>query len=227
MSDIMFFYLLFPWLYKNIIMSSKKQLAMWCTFVTTILAIIIIAIPEKHITTVLYTFPPIRAINFALGIVVYRFYKSNFTESLIHKIKNKDKYLTAALETTTIAVITATFGLYSFFTPKIGCMVFYLIPVSTLIYISSVTDRGTGILTRSLHDKLLLRLGALSMEIFMIHMFVIRIFIILRNHHLFSENLIINIFSVLATTIIAAYITKKYYADKIYSIFKEKYLSHE
>lgn len=227
LSDIMFFYLLFPWLYRSIMLSGRKQLAIGCTLVGILLMTIVAATPEVYVNTILYTFPPVRSINFAIGILICRFYKSDFTQSVISRVNNNDRHLTIALELSAIAIIVTTFVLYRFCPPRIGCMVFFLLPVSALIYISAITDNSKGLLTRLLHNRQVQTLGTITMEIFMIHMLIIRIFIILRNNHIFTCGLTASVIILLVTTIAAAYTIKKFYADKIYSIYKNRIVYHE
>ena len=88
LSDVMFFYLLFPWLYSRLMHASVKRLAILIILVLFVFVAFVSAVPDGLVNTFIYVFPPVRCIDFSIGILLYRLYQSRQTRSLKHFLAN-------------------------------------------------------------------------------------------------------------------------------------------
>lgn len=107
----------------------------------------------------------LRSIDFSLGIIAYRFYK---TCPNVRKLPRLFPYVDVAL-------LLAVYALYQITCPQIRCSMLFW-PVMPLIVVRLTTaDASQGWATRLLQSKPMSWLGSVSFEIFIAHLLVIRI----------------------------------------------------
>lgn len=72
LSDLLFFYAIFPWLYKMVKRHSSRALlaSMLVAYV-----LLVLLLPEEWVPAILYVFPLTRLVDFVLGILLYEWYK--------------------------------------------------------------------------------------------------------------------------------------------------------
>ncbi len=222
LSDIIFFYCIFPWLHSKIAYSPFKRLAQYTLTIILLYAAFVLAVPDRLVNTLVYVFPPARCLDFAVGVLLYRLYREDFTQSLKLFFENKaKKHAVFLAETTIILIIVATFTAYGFLPVKIRCASMFWLPMSAVIYLSAVTDNARGPLARLLHCRTFLWFGGLSLNIFMSHLLVIYAGNIMSSHYTINLGYIITALTEICLTIFIAFVLKKYFTDKIYSALKK------
>ncbi len=222
LSDIMFFYFLFPWLYSRIVLAPLKRLLQTVIIVLLLYIAFVFVVPEGHINTLLYVFPPIRVLDFAIGILIYRLYKTDFTQSLKHFLEHKDNRIAVVLaEVAIMLIIVVTWAVYDSLPERISVVLLFWLPLSAVIYISAVTDNAGGPLARVFCASPFLWLGSLSLEIFMSHLFVIMAGRAFAAHYGIDLGYAATAVIEIVITILVAFLLKKYFADKIYVALKK------
>jgi peptidoglycan/LPS O-acetylase OafA/YrhL len=213
MSDLIIYYLMFKYLYRwN--MQSKKALPL-TIYVIYIAAYIVLTMTVEGDKSADYInlAPPSRIIDFSLGIMLYRFYRSEKGKKVYAFIANR---LTPWQEhLADIAIILISVGMYylSIYTnPNFRCAALYWLPSVVIIFYIIASDQGKGWLTLLFHQKALLWLGSISFEIFICHSLCFRVIqsVFIR---VFGENnpyWAMNFTLALALTILVSWMSKKY-----------------
>ena len=74
LCDTLFCYIVFAWLYKWLTSIRTSRLAIGMTVLAAVYACLALQVPDKMTNCTLYSNPQLRAIDFSLGIIAYRFY---------------------------------------------------------------------------------------------------------------------------------------------------------
>lgn len=139
LCPIMFFYLLFPFLYKLI----ERVRLIW--FVTALVLVYYMAaqlIPLNMIQNILYVSPIFRAFDFMLGIVTYKVFKLFLSKIDIDG--EKKHWLPYLFETIICAIIVATILIQPTIGPKWQTASYYWLPLILIILFVSVSERKVG-----------------------------------------------------------------------------------
>ncbi len=223
-SDVVFFYLIFKYLYRWLMRLS------WLTILLCIgaymAAYIVLGYQMKgdYSGGFIYFYPPFRLIDFCLGIICYKFYRMQTGQRLVTFIRTKLSVWQAFVADVLLVLILA--GMYWMSihcNPNFRCAALYWLPSAiTLIYIVAI-DKGKGWLTRLLHNKCLLWLGGISLEIFLCHLLCYRVVhsIFIRIYGEDIPYLYLQFFVALSITILMAWVTKQYIVVPVYERLKK------
>lgn len=160
LSDEMFFYLLFPFI---VMWFSKSRLKLYITFVSTafiILTLCPIFSGTKNEEWFFYVFPPIRLLDFTLGIIIYNLCKEINT-NYIKKQNNA-----TLIEISAIVIFFAFFATAYFIPQVYRHSLWYWIPVGLII---SVFYFQAGYISKILSNKRIVWLGEISFAFYMFH----------------------------------------------------------
>lgn len=175
-SDILFFYLIFKYLYRWIM--NKPWALVLSTTAIYILGYTAIAICVKgdYSAGFIYFYPPFRLIDFSLGILLYRFYLSDRGKEAIATLASSFSAIPSHLLDALILLLSVgAYYLSTITMPNIRCAILYWIPAMIVVYYMIASDQGKGWLTRLLHHRILLWLGSISMEIYLCHGLALRL----------------------------------------------------
>lgn len=210
-SDLIIYYLIFKYLFRWNMQSRKTfPLIIFVIYMAAYIALTM-TVKEDKSADYIYAAPPFRMIDFSLGILLYRFYRSEKGQKAYAFIATKLSSWQAHL--TDIAIILIPVGMYylSIYTnPNFRCAALYWLPSVVIIFYIIASDQGKGWLTLLFHQKALLWLGSISFEIFICHSLCLRIIqsVFIR---VFGENnpyWAMNF--TLALTILVSWMSKKY-----------------
>lgn len=170
-------------------------------------------IEEDKSADYIYAAPPFRMIDFCLGILLYRFYRSEKGQKAYAFIATKLSSWQAHIADVAIVLLSAGMYYLSIYTnPNFRCAALYWLPAVVSIFYFVASDQGKGWLTRLFHHKALLWLGSISFEIFICHSLCFRIVqsIFIRmfgiDNHYWEYKLII----ALTLTILTSWMAKKF-----------------
>lgn len=213
LSDLIIYYFLFKYLYRWLMQRKKAlPLVIFIIYMMAYIALTMI-IEEDKSADYIYAAPPFRMIDFCLGILLCRFYRSENGKKVYTLIATKLSSRQAHL--TDIAIILISVGMYylSIYTnPNFRCAALYWLPSVVVIFYIIASDQGKGWLTLLFHKKALLWLGSISFEIFICHSLCLRVIqsVFIR---VFGENnpyWAMNFTLALALTILVSWMSKKY-----------------
>ncbi len=227
LSDIMFFYLMFPLLVRCITKATILNLSYGIAAVASAYACIQVIIPEQQVNSLLYVSPILRIIDFAIGIILYRLYVSDFTRTVIRKMKSYGKFRSGIIGCAVIIMMIGIYAVYQITPQRWRCTSLFWLPMPIFIYVMAVSNETGGLIADILKSKTVLWLSRLTMEIFMIHKIVIDIVKNILMKIGIDVGYTLTCLICVAITIGAAYMTERYFVRYTSLYLKRKYLSYE
>ena len=109
-----------------------------------------------------------------------------------------------------------SFFLYEQLTPRLRCAALFWLFIPPIILYYSLSDQKGGCVTRLLHHPILQWLGGISLEIYLVHMLVLRVV----NSLMLSagvENVVMTTTVSLMLIVLFAWLMKSFFVDKIYA----------
>lgn len=223
LSDIIFFYLIFKYLYRFIIRNSWRTILPILSIYMIGYILLSFSTTKDYSAGYIYFYPPFRLIDFCLGICLYKFYQSTKGQKLSEKIgKDMSCWQAFIADTIIILMMAAMYELAIHSNPNIRCAALYWLFSIILVFYAVSIENGKGWLSCLLHNKFLFYLGNCSFEIYLWHMLCFRIIqsIALR---IYGEDIPysgIQFMISLSFTIMMAWISKKYIVIPIYNKLK-------
>lgn len=220
LSDIIIFYLIFKYLYKWLMNISWKTILPIMGVYMASYVLLSFKMQEDYSAGFIYFYPPFRMIDFMLGILLYRFYCSEWGRKITtHILSFPSAGKAHILDTLLILMIVGMYYLSIHCNPNFRCAALYWLSSLIVVFYVTAIDKGKGWLTSLLHNKLLLWLGSISMEIFLIHSLSFRIIqsIFLK---IYGEDIPIvgeQFCVALALMVVMAWAAKKYIVIPVYN----------
>ena len=173
---LMFAYVVFSTAFRFLHRVTPKYLAVVITIVLLTYGCVISIVPIHRLNNVVCLSPYLRVIDFCIGILVGRFCTSSFVEAFSQRIQAWSAWQLTLLELLPVVLVGVSFFVYDCISPRLRCasMFWLVLPLSLFIYVK--TDRLQGWMTWLLHRPLMLWLGGISMEIYLTHWPVMRVF---------------------------------------------------
>ncbi len=167
-------YALFPWLYSMVMGRGKAWhrilLAMYIIMYTGVRYF-----SDDEIDGYLYAFPPLRLMDFALGILTYRFYRQGASGVARNRIMRLTIFQATFVEMLVVALCFATYLLYPELPSRIRFSALFWLPFPVAIRYFSLADGSRGLLSRLFRQRPLQYFGNISFEIYMLHLIAINI----------------------------------------------------
>ena len=142
LSPIVFFYLVFPFLYK-IIDRVKLQYLLTVLMVTYVLAAL--NVPRSMIQEILYVSPLFRMFDFCIGIASFKLLMMIQTKGL--NVKNYlkvEKYIPYVFEMVSILLVLTTIAIHPICDARWNTAALYWIPMSATILLLSLSETQVG-----------------------------------------------------------------------------------
>lgn len=225
LSDIIFFYLIFPWIGRHIFRSKAKHNI--CTFIVLLLAyvVIMLLIPENWCHPLLYINPIFRSFDFIIGMYLYKLFDhllSLSNKSRCHKcLNNCFSYIMMdfAVWGTLIIFLAVAEGMNLRYTSAI----FWWIPIALLVLFYSIMESKYSRVSKVLNY--ISGGGKYTMEFYLFHVTII----VIWHSFLSFENwtlpfVLSSIACVILVSVVAYSINRFYepYIDKKIKIWKRK-----
>lgn len=170
LCDTLFFYVVFKSLYGFLMSADGKNLKLGFAAFAVVYLIVASHVPHDMINCTLYANPLLRVVDFALGIIAYRFYKTKCLEA------NSYTSLSRIPLVVYILLGVVMYFVYQSMNGN-GCRCVALFwPFMPLFIVRLVAADGTNdIVARWLASRLMQWLGGISFELFMVHPFAMRL----------------------------------------------------
>ena len=224
-SDLIFFYLIFKYLYCWIMRYSWLCLAPIIAIYMTAYIILSIHTHTDYSGGYIYCFPPFRIIDFTIGILLYKFSFSTNGKKLSSYIKTSlTSWKIHVSDSFLMLLLTGMFLISIHCPPNIRCSTIYWLPSAIIVFYTATIDKCKGWLSDILHHPKLQWLGSISFEIFLCHNLCFRIIqsIFLRIYGEDNPYLGLQFILSLLFTILTAWIAKRYFTIPIHQKLQKR-----
>ncbi len=213
LCDVMFFYVVFKPMFLFLRNLSRRYLILLGVVILAGYLLLAFSIPLSSVNSILYASPLTRTLDFMIGILLYRVYVSSWGRDLQHWLEKQNVFTLTIIEAVIILVLAALFFVGQAITIRLSCTFMYWFVMPAFILIFADIDKLKGLLTRMLHHPVMLWLGGISFEIFLLHMLVIRVV----NSFCLSygiTNRTLSYTMMALGTLLLSYLAKKYLRDR-------------
>ena len=162
-SDLFFFYLLFPFLLRYALKLSKRYLFLFFSVSGLVILALMVVIPEYLQHWFFYINPFLRIFDFGLGILLYKLLRKDSFQVY--------KSVFTYYEFATIALLIFFYSAAEFFPKVVRYSVYYWLPMTLFI---GVFAQQKGAISRLLSNRVALFLGELSFGFYLWHQLILR-----------------------------------------------------
>jgi len=208
-SDMIFFIMAFPFLYKVIGKLNKHGILIFTTILISVYILYMLKINCEDLNYWLYIFPPAQLVCFTLGLILWR-------SCTLWQELGKIEHHVSLTESLLLLAVIVSYATYPVDERWHVSFIHWLVLIPLILFFREEgTENRGGIISRVLHTRIMLWLGSMTLEIFMLHMLtinaIIRISIIIGIEIPYPVMLILCI----AVTILLSYIVQTYYVRPI------------
>lgn len=171
-SDMLFFYLVFPWLVLKMRTIRWKKLMIGGVAVLSIYLLLVHLIPVAWQHAVFYINPCFRLLDFTLGIVLFKW---------LHELRNRENsrgniWFITFWELIALALLAFFIYRADAISDVYKMALYYWLPIAFILLVFAFFNNRGGYLARLLSNWWLVRLGEVSFSFYMIHQLVIRVY---------------------------------------------------
>ncbi|MDE5947980.1 MAG: acyltransferase [Prevotella sp.] len=171
LSDILFCYAVFPIIFRAVSRMAPAALTGAWVAVLVVYAVLLCNIPDAMTNAIVYVFPPVRTVDFAIGITVWRI-ASRLKGR--HSAVLESRLAATAAELTVFAALAAMLAVHQYVSLQIRTACLFW-PVNMAIILLFACERQGGAMAWLLRRKPLIWLGNISFPLFMVHQMAISI----------------------------------------------------
>lgn len=215
LCDILFFYVVFSLAYRVLNRMRTTHLLALGLVVLLLYIVLASSIPLWSVNSILYASPLTRLIDFCLGILLCRLYRSDCCSDLERRLKDSRTATVTVCEICLFALLVLSFFAYEEMSLRWRCAALFWLVIPPLLLFFAVSDKRGGCVTGLLHHPILLRCGGISMEIFLIHMLVLRIVYSTLSAMGLTNGVLLAVVALMVLFPVA-WLTKRFFVDKIY-----------
>lgn len=174
LCDLLFFYVMFPTLYKCFYRLAAKWMAVCGVVFLAVYIVIVFSVPLQKVNYVVCLSPVMRVMDFSIGILIARLCLSAIGESLSRYLQSLHPLWVTAVELIPVALVFLSYFVYVGISPRLRCVSLFWLVLPPLLFIFIKADGLRGMVTSLLHQRSLVWLGGISLEIYLTHWPVMR-----------------------------------------------------
>lgn len=175
LCDTLFFYAVFAVVYRWLMRQSVRRLCVMGMALVAVYVPLALQVPDEKVNWTLYGYPLLRVIDFSLGILLCRFYLSQRSQRIVTRMESLSVWRATGVEMLGVAAVVVAWMLYGDMPKSLRCAALFWPVMPFVIYVLAVADGGRGLLSRLMRQPLLMRLGGVSFEIYLIHLIMMRV----------------------------------------------------
>lgn len=173
---LMFAYAVFSLAFRVLHRVSPMALLAMIVVVLVAYGWVVSMVPLHKLNYIVCLSPLLRVLDFCIGILVWRLCTSSCGEVFSQHLQTWAAWQVTLLELLPVALVAVTYFVYGSISPRLRCVGLFWLVLPFLLFVYVKTDRLQGWVTWLLHRPLLLWLGGISMEIYLTHWPVMRVF---------------------------------------------------
>lgn len=214
LSDILFIYAIFPLLLKSF--NKWKYLPV---VILIVYAVVVYICPINKQHAFIYINPLSRTVDFMLGMLLYNCLSEKHIINTTCHIQNLASFKKSIIEIFVVFMVLVFMVTNKYADPRLSKTIMCSVPVIILIYTFYTTDQGGGIISSFLNKHYLIKLGEISMPLFMFHVPIIWIYKYIMKHMDWSTNSIVGFICCLGATILISYLYTVYLESNLQQYF--------
>ena len=214
LCDILFFYVLFGFAYRKLNLMRTTRLLLLGIVVLVMYVILAYSIPLNSVNSILYASPLTRLIDFCLGILMCRLYRSDICADFERYLAKSKTNTISFIEIILFAFLIVSFFVYGAMSQRLRCAALFWLVIPQLLLFFAISDKKGGFITHWLQHPLLLWFASISLEIYLTHMLVFRVVNSVLTSLGFSNEVLHAAVGLIAMFPFA-WLTKRFFVDKI------------
>ena len=175
LSDVVFFYALFPVICRNRLIYRTNFIAIFATL-CLIYICVIPQISESAINSVAYIFPASRLLDFIIGMLLWRLYSCCRDKKIILRFSNLSTWKKSICEFAAFALLAVSIALYRHVPEAYRVAVYWWPCMAVIIITFSFADKNGGLFSRLLSTGALQMFGEMAFSFYMVHLLGINTF---------------------------------------------------
>lgn len=215
-----FFYLIFQGLYVSLNRLTMRKMIGWMLVVLTLYVVIAVNVPNNMVYPFIYTSPIMRLLDFVGGVMLFRLVSAESGMRIACGLNRCNQGLLTVIEVGTLLLPVLSFAAYYHVNGGLRCVSLFWLFVVVQLAVFFWSDQSNGWITRMMHSKPVQFLGGISFEFYLIHMFIVPSARSLAFRIGFPPVGIFSSFIAFSTSILLAYVAKRYYVNRIVYYFK-------
>lgn len=179
LSDLLFFYAIFPWLCRKLLFSRRRFLA---TFISgyCILIAVTVAIPDRLANDVLYISPVFRLADFVGGMILYDVFTRMKRRPALC-LEGRGMAVRTSLELLVVLLLIAAVAAYGSVAERFRVAMLWHPVIAVTLLVFAMLDSAPGLLGRLLTTRPFLWFAGISFGFYMCHVIVIRVMTIIAS----------------------------------------------
>lgn len=211
LSSIVLCYFAFTYLYHYLLNTSLRQIMILCAIVMTVYIPLICLIQPQFVNCFIYVFPPLRLIDFSLGILLYRLYRSEwFNRKYNHYFSNIRRYM--MVECGLVIVLVVMSHIYYTLPLSFREVSYYWLALSFVIIWFSKVEQNRTYIDKILTSRILISIGNLSFEWFITHWVAIKLIAYTIRHTIGQAPTYQVLLCYFFGSLLVAYIVRKWFS---------------
>ena len=174
LCDILFCYAVFAILYRWLMRQKAGSLCARGAALVAVYVPVALLVPYEKVNWTLYGYPLLRCIDFSLGIILFRFFRSQRSQHIAKRMAALGTWSATGIEMLAVVALFITWLLYRELPDGVRCASLFWPVMPFVIYILAIADGGRGLMSRIMRLPWLMRLGSVSFEIYLIHIIIMR-----------------------------------------------------
>lgn len=177
LCDILFFYIIFKSLNNYILNKLGNGRIIYIISVVFLLYMFLVTIiSDSMINPILYANPLTRMLDFSIGIILYKIYISDIGQAMRNSIIKKSRLKVSFFEIIMMMSVFAIAIAYIYLPQRIRTVSLFWLVIPLFILFFAMSDKSNGVFTIMLQRKIMVWLGNISFELYIMHGPVLRIF---------------------------------------------------
>lgn len=220
LSDLMFFYIMFPMAFRLLVNVSSQRLLLGIVVILALYVGLAVSIPVSLINPLLYAAPWTRLLDFSIGILLFRLYASADSVTFRAWISRRSSAVLTFMELVLFFAIAGSFFVYEQSSLRFRCVALFWLVLPAVLFFFVASDGHTGKVTKILHSAPMQWLGSISMEIYLTHYVFMRcLYSVLTPFGIDEEARLSPLILVLTVglIIVVSYLTQRYFVKPISS----------
>ena len=173
---LMFAYMVFSLTFRFLNHISLMYLFAVIMLVLVAYGCVISMVPLHKVNYIVCLSPLLRVLDFCIGILVWRLCTSSWGKNFSGHLQMWTAWQVTLLELLPLMLVGASYFVYGSISPRLRCVGLFWLVLPFLLFVYVKTERLQGWVTWLLHRPLMLWLGGISMEIYLTHWPVMRVF---------------------------------------------------